>query len=282
MDYEFLTLEVNDGLGVVTIERPPGNGISVELADELMRMMEQVESDQAVRCLVFRSPFPKYFMVGADLKNIPPEVDMSTIDFTLPPEKVMAETFSRLSPHISAMLRRAQEMMNAVERLGRPTIAMIGGHAFGGGLEFALACDFRIMARGRARIGLTETGIGLIPAGGGTQRLPAAVGTARARELIISGRRLDADEAASIGLVTRAVDEESLQEETMELGRSLARGATRAMGLAKKILVENREMSLEEGLAAERSYIEALMETNDMLEGVMAFMQGREPAYVGH
>lgn len=281
MGYEFLTLEVEDGLGVVTINRAPANGISLELSDELMRMVEQLEEDDAVRCVAFKSPFPKYFMVGADLKNIPPEVDMASVDFSLPPEKLMAELFSRLAPHISAMLQRAQDTMNAVEALGKPTIAVIGGHAFGGGLEFALACDFRLMARGRARIGLTETTIGLIPAGGGTQRLPAAVGTARARELILSGRRLDADEAASIGLVTRAVDEDRLDEEALELGRSLARGATQAMALAKKILVGNRELSLEEGLSLERQYISALMDTNDMLEGVMAFMQGREPAYTG-
>jgi enoyl-CoA hydratase/carnithine racemase len=281
MSYRYLRLVTDAGIGILTMERPPGNGITVEFCEEMIRMMGEAGEDSSVRSLVISSAFPRYFMVGADLKDIPPEIDLSDIDYDQPPEKVMAETFARVAPLWQEILKAAQAMMNSVESLPKPTVASIGGHAFGGGLEFCLACDFRLMARGKAKIGLTETTLGLIPAGGGTQRLPDAVGLARARELILTGRRLDADEAESIGLVTRAVDAERLEEETLTLAGSLACGATRAMGCAKLCLNRRREMTLEEGLALERECIDELTGTADMLEGISAFVQGRKPGYVG-
>jgi enoyl-CoA hydratase/carnithine racemase len=179
------------------------------------------------------------------------------------------------------MLRKGQEMMNAVERLPKPTIAVIGGHAMGGGLELCMACDLRIMARGKPRVGLTETGLSLIPSAGGTQRLPRLIGRAKALEMILLGTRMDADEAKAAGLVTEAVEPERLEEEAESMGKTLARGATLAMGCAKKCVMESFDLSLDEGLALEAESISRLLSSQDILEGLIAFSLGRAPHYAG-
>jgi len=281
MDYQFLQLEVKDGLGILTMNRPPGNAISLELTEEMNRMAEEIAADKDIRCLIIRSAIPKYFMVGADLKTIPTDIDMSDVDQSLPFEEQVPILFRKLSPHISRMLQGAQGMMNAIEKLPIPTIAAIGGHALGGGMELSMACDLRIMARGKPTIGQTETRLSLIPAAGGTQRLTRLLGRARALEMILLNQRLDADQARAIGLVTKAVDPEKLDEEAMEMGRSLAQGATVAMSCAKKCIIEGEDLPLEEGLALERDCISRLLETDDMLEGILSFIQGKQPEYKG-
>jgi|GEM_PF-13914 fatty-acyl-CoA synthase len=281
MEYQYLSLEVEDGVGILTINRPPGNAISVDLAEEFVSMAGDLAANDEVRCVILRSELPKYFMVGADLKTFPPEVDLSDIDFSQPPDQVMGEVFARLSPHIVAMLKRGQEMMNAVERLPKPTIAAIGGHALGGGLELCMACDFRIMARGKPRLGLTETSLGIIPAAGGTQRLPRLIGRAKALEMVLQGKRMDADEAEAIGLVTMAVDPDILEQEALSMAEVLARRATVAMACAKKCIIEGEDLPIDRGLILETEAISMLTGTHDMLEGIMAFTQGRDPLYAG-
>jgi enoyl-CoA hydratase/carnithine racemase len=280
MDYQYLDLKVEDGLGIITINRPPANAISVDLADEFISMAGDLEENEEVRCVLLRSDLPKYFMVGADLRTFPPEL-VSDLDFSRPPEEVMPIVFERLAPHIVGMLKRGQEMMNAVERLPKPTIAVIGGHAMGGGLELCMACDFRIMARGKPRAGLTETSLSLIPSAGGTQRLPRLIGRAKALEMILLGKRLDADEAESIGLVTMAVDPDILEQEALSMGMALAKGATVAMGCAKRCIIEGQDIPIDSGLSMETESIDMLTHTQDMLEGLMAFTLGREPHYAG-
>ena len=134
MDYQYLNLETEDGLAILTMNRPPANALSTDLVAEFMAMIKALEEDDGVRCLLIRSAIPKYFMVGADLRVMPAEVDLSDIDYSQPPEKVLEETLARVSPHFVEFLKRGQEMMNAVERLPKPTIAAIGGHALGGGV----------------------------------------------------------------------------------------------------------------------------------------------------
>jgi len=280
VDYQYLDLRVEDGMGIITMNRAPGNAISVDLAEEYISMAHDLAENEEVRCVLIRSDLPKYFMVGADLRTFPPEM-VSDIDFTKPPEEVMPIVFSRLAPHIVGMLKRGQEMMNAVERLPKPTIAVIGGHAMGGGLELCMACDFRIMARGKPRVGLTETSLSLIPSAGGTQRLPRLIGRAKALEMILLGKRLDADEAESIGLVTMAVDPDILEREALAMGQALAKGPTVAMGAAKRCVIEGQDIPIDTGLSMETDSIDMLTHTHDMLEGIMAFTLGREPHYAG-
>ena len=281
VEYQYLELEVEEGVGIVTMNRPPGNAISVDLADEFIHMAGELQDNEEVRCVILRSAVPKYFMVGADLKVMPSDVDLSDIDYTLPQDQILAATFKKMSPHIVGMLQRGQDMMNAMERLEKPTIAVIGGHAMGGGLELCMACDFRIMARGKPRVGLTETSLSLIPSAGGTQRLPRLIGRAKALEMVLLGKRLDADEAHDIGLITMVVDPDQLEDEAMAMGRALARGATKAMGCAKRCIIESSDLPLREGLAMETASISRLASSEDMLEGLMAFTLGREPHYSG-
>jgi enoyl-CoA hydratase/carnithine racemase len=144
-----------------------------------------------------------------------------------------------------------------------------------------MACDLRIMARGKPTIGQTEIKLSLIPAAGGTQRLTRLLGRARALEMILLNQRLDADEAKAIGLVTEAVDPEKLDETAMEMGRELASGATVAMRCAKKCIIENEDLPLEDGLAMERECISILFETDDMLEGILSFILGKQPEFKG-
>jgi 3-oxocholest-4-en-26-oate---CoA ligase len=281
MDYEYLNLSVEDGLGILTMNRPPANAISVELAEEFIAMAGELEENDDVRCVILRSELPKYFMVGADLRSLPPDIDFSDIDYSLPQDQVMAATFKKVSPYFLSILKKGQEMMNAVERLPKPTIAVIGGHAMGGGLELCMACDFRIMARGKPRVGLTETNLSLIPSAGGTQRLPRLIGRAKALEMILLGKRLDADQAEALGLVTMAVDPDQLEPEAIAMGKALAHGATVAMGCAKRCVIESLDVSLDKGLALESESIGRLISTEDMLEGFLAFTTGRDPHYAG-
>jgi enoyl-CoA hydratase len=281
MDYEYLSLEAQDGLGILTMNRPPANAIGTDLIAEFVNMMGELEENDEIRCVIVRSALPKHFMAGADLRVMPSEVDLSDIDYSQPQERVTEALFERMAPHFVEILKLGQEMMNAVEKLPKPTIAVIGGHAMGGGLELCLACDFRIMARGKPRIGLTETNLSLVPSAGGTQRLPLIVGRAKALELILLGKRLDADEAEAIGLVTMAVDADRLDDEAVAMGTALARGATVALGCAKRCVIESSETTLAEGLELETASITHLIETRDMLEGLIAFTTGREPNYSG-
>jgi enoyl-CoA hydratase len=281
MDYQSLQLEVEDGLGILTMNRPPGNAISLDLTEEMNSMAGEIAEDEGVRCLIIKSALPKYFMVGADLKTIPPDIDMSDVDQSLPFEQQVPILFKKLAPHMAQMLKGAQGMMNAIESLPIPTIAAIGGHALGGGMELSMACDLRIMARGKPTIGQTETKLSLIPAAGGTQRLTRLLGRARALEMILLNQRLDADEARAIGLVTKAVDPEKLDEEALEMGRSLAGSATVAMHCAKKCIIEGEDLSLEEGLTMERDCISKLFDTEDMVEGILSFILGKQTEYKG-
>lgn len=281
MEYSFLKLENDDGLGIVTMNRPPGNALSADFVDELWDMAKEVSSDQEVRAVLFKSALEKHFMVGADLKTLPPDLDLGDLDPSWPPKQVMGHILSKMSHHIASMLEKAQQVMNEIESMPKPVIAAVSGHALGGGLEFSLACDFRIMAKGKPRIGLTETGLGLIPAAGGCQRLPRAVGHAKAVEMILLAMRLDAEEAEAIGLINKAVDPEELEKETTELGRSLAKGATIAMGCAKRSILTGENHGLEKGLEAERESILKLAETSDLAEGLMAFNARTEPDFEG-
>ncbi|MBU1669584.1 MAG: enoyl-CoA hydratase/isomerase family protein [Actinobacteria bacterium] len=281
MDYEFLTIEVDDGLGVVTMNRPPGNALADEFLHELEPMVEQVSTDEEIRCVLFESALEKAFMVGADLKALPDGADLSQMDPTWTPKQSMSFILSKVGGQIAGMLEQAQRVMNGIESLPKPSIAVIGGHALGGGLEFALACDFRLMARGKPKIGLSEVGLGLIPAAGGCQRLPRVVGHARALEMISLARRMDADEAERIGLITRAVDPELLAEEARTLGRTLAGAATVAIGCAKKAILTGEMEGLDAGLAAERDGIQQLTKTLDLAEGLLAFNMKTQPQFEG-
>ena len=180
-----------------------------------------------------------------------------------------------------SMIRAFHAAANAWVRIPSPTIAVIGGHALGGGCELALACDFRVMARGAATIGLPEVKLGLLPSGGGTTRLPRLIGRAAALDLLLRGLQIGADEAERIGLVTNAVEAEELDRCGRELAAELAALPPLAVRAIKRCVDLGLDGPLSTGLALEERANLALAETADAREGVAAFVERRSPQFVG-
>jgi len=173
-------------------------------------------------------------------------------------------------------------MFNEVQQFPKPTIGVITGHAMGGGCEFALALDFRIMSRGRCRIGQPEVNLGIIPGGGGTQRLARLVGRAAATELLMLGRRLDADQAHAVGLVHRVGESSSDADEIgAALAAELAAKPPLALAAAKRAIREGLDCSMDAGLAIERREVVGLLLSADFGEGVSAFLEKRTPRFEG-
>jgi len=273
---EFFSIEVKQGVAEVLIDRPPANAMSVGFFREIGEVAGDLEGNPEVRAVVFISALDKYFMSGLDLKDLPSIIGkfMKTEKEPVDPQELMKKAMYESSSMLNENLLR-------IQKLPVPTVAAIRGHTLGGGLEFSLCCDYRFMARGSGTIGLTEVNLGLIPGGGGTQRLPRLIGRGRAMEMILEGKRLTADEALEAGLVNRVFEPEELVSGSVEFTRSLAMGATRAMAMAKRAINEGMETDLENGLEIERDAMAELVTTEDLMEGIRAFIEKRAPEYKG-
>ncbi|MDP9729536.1 enoyl-CoA hydratase/isomerase family protein [Alicyclobacillus tolerans] len=262
MDQSTIQIELKEnGVAVWTLNHPPSNTIHDELLEDLQKCIEDVSSRPEVRVIVMRSAHPKIFLAGMDIKMM---VSKGSEQINRPGS-------------IAASSRRLQQVLKELEQLPKPVIAAISGHALGGGCELALACDFRIMSAGS--IGLTEISLGLIPGGGGTQRLVRLLGRAKATELIFLGRRLSAEEAAAYGLVTKTVSPETFNVEVMTFADRLAKGAIQAMGLAKACLLaaEDREGN---GYTLESEAFEQTFTTGEPMEGLAAFFSKRPANFI--
>jgi enoyl-CoA hydratase len=224
--------------------------------EAIERVFERLAADGSARAVVIGSARPGIFMAGADLKEFP-ERDRSP---------------AALRAHVE----RIHQAFGRVAAAPMPVIAAIEGHAMGGGCELALCCDFRFMARGRGRIGLPEITLGLMPGGGGTQRLARLVGRQAASRLAFLGERLDADQAEAIGLAY-AVDEGRALPAARELAGRLEGQAPGALRRIKRALLEGLAGSLEEGLALERELAVETSGGEEALEGVRAFLEKRDP-----
>ena len=250
----------NPGVTLVEIDNPPANALTEELYAGLADAITQLELDDRTRVVIFASAHERIFVAGADIGA------MADYDFR-------RGAVARKIDLVSACFLRLQ-------RLGKPTVAAIEGHALGGGCELALALDFRFMARGPARIGLSEAALGIIPGGGGTQRLPRLVGRARATELLMLAQRLDADEAARIGLVTAACDPGTVRAVAIAHAERLAAMPRSSLRLIKRALNDGYDGDLLRGLAVERdAAIEAVL-SPEAREGIAAFVDKR-PADFG-
>lgn len=223
------------------------------------RLFGHLAEDRQARVAVLASALPGVFMGGADLKEFPNR--------------------DRSPDGLRAHVERIHAAFGKVATAPMPVLAAIDGHAMGGGCELALCCDFRFMARGRPRIGLPEISLGLMPGGGGTQRLPRLVGRQAASRLAFLGERLDADQAAAIGLV-EAVDEGQALPAALELAYRLAEQAPGALRRIKLALVGGLAGSLEEGLALERTLAAETSGGEEALEGVRAYLEKRPPRWV--
>ena len=252
--------ERRDAVAIWTIDRPDRmNALSRAVVRELWRLAREAAVDPSVRVVIVTGAGDKAFCAGADLKERQTMTEEEVRDFL---------SLYRMS-------------FGAIDRLAKPTIAAINGFAFGGGLELALACDLRVMARD-AKVGLTETSLGIIPGAGGTQRLTRIVGEARAKEMILLASRLDADAALRWSVVHRVAEEgQSALDAALRLAEPLAAGAPIALGAALEAIDGAFDMPLEAGLTLERRCYERTLVSEDRTEALHAFAEKRKPNFRG-
>jgi enoyl-CoA hydratase/carnithine racemase len=255
-------------IAVITLDRPPLNAIDEQVVTELAEAAAELTADRETRAVVVRSALEGVFMAGADIHEF--ERRENWIGDRLEPV-TDAEFFDR------ALL--AQEVFSRFAEVPQPTIAAINGHALGGGLELALACDFRFAARAEgALIGLPEVRLGLLPGAGGTQRLTWLVGPARATELIMKGIQLSPEQAAADGIVHFLVEPEELEPKARDYAVRLARQAPIALRGIKRAI---RGAWSPDGLEVEREAFREVLASEDAQLGVKAFLEGERPAFSG-
>jgi len=247
MEYQTLKLSRDEGIAVLTLARPPVNALGRQLVEELGEVLKALEADDSLRSLIVAAE-GKAFCAGADLKE---RQNMSEDDVR------------RWVPFLGGTF-------TVLAELPAPTIAVIHGAALGGGVELALACDFRIAETG-ATLGLRETALAIIPGAGGTQRLPRLIGPARAKEMTWTGRHVRADEALAIGLVDRVVPLDSYLDAALGWAASFASGAVVSMGLAKRAINGGLDGPLSEGLDLERTLFGQVLATEDAATGIQSF-----------
>ncbi len=246
---EFVRVDVTDAVAVIRLERPPMNALSTAVQREIRDAAREVTDRSDVRAVVLYGG-PKVFAAGADVKE-------------------MAEWgYTDAVDHSSDLT----DCFSAVARIPKPTIAAITGYALGGGCELALCCDLRICGD-NARLGQPEILLGIIPGAGGTQRLSRLVGPSRAKDLIFTGRFVDADEALSIGLVNRVVAPDDVLTAAEDLARQLAAGPPFALRAAKESIDRGIEVDLATGLDIERVQFAALFATQDRYDGMRSFIE---------
>ncbi|MQS09173.1 enoyl-CoA hydratase/isomerase family protein [Streptomyces alkaliphilus] len=242
-------LEVADGVGTLRLDRPPMNALDIGIQDRLRAFAEEITTREDIRAVVVRGS-EKVFAAGADIK------EMRGMDHR-------------------AMVNRSrglQDAFTAVARIPKPVIAAVTGYALGGGCELALCADLRVAAD-TAKLGQPEILLGLVPGAGGTQRLPRLIGPSRAKDLIFTGRMVDAEEALRIGLVDRVVPAAEVMAEADALARKLADGPAIALRAAKESIDAGLEVDIDSGLALERAWFSALFATEDREIGMRSFVE---------
>jgi methylglutaconyl-CoA hydratase len=252
-------LKVDNHIAIVTLNRSEAaNALSKALLDELNLIVNKLNQDNTIHCVIITGSGDKAFCAGADLKE---RRGMS--------EQQVIRAVSYIGKTISQ-----------IEALEVPVIAALNGVAFGGGLELALACDIRI-ARDDITLGLTETSLAIIPGAGGTQRLPRLIGLGRAKQLIYTARPISAKDALNIGLLEEIVSKENLLESATSLAKSIAKNGPIALRMAKAAINRGMQVELSAGLAIEQECYNQTIPTKDRLEGLEAFKEKRTPVYRG-
>ncbi|WP_409305675.1 enoyl-CoA hydratase [Peribacillus sp. SCS-155] len=246
-------------IAVITLNREEAaNALSVGLLHQLGDAIAGLQDEPAVRCIIVTGSGQKAFCAGADLKE----------------RAGMAEG------EVRRTVKLIGDTISALEALPQPVIAAINGSAFGGGLELALACDIRI-ASAHSRLGLTETSLGIIPGAGGTQRLPRLIGTAKAKELILTARRIDVNEAERLGIISKVTSQEELMQAAWAIAKEIAKNAPLALKAAKKAINLGMDTDLQTGLQIEGLFYGTTISSKDRLEGLKAFKEKRSPVYTG-
>ena len=250
---------IPDGpVGFITLDQPPANSYDLAFMTEFSNTVDEAMSD-STRAVVVQSGNSKFFSAGADIKRfLEGDVDANM-----------------------EMIRVSQVAFRKMAAAPQVFIAFLAGHALGGGLEIALACDIRLAAEGRYKMGLPEVTLGLLPGNGGTQRLTRLIGPSRALELLLTGRTYGVEDARAFGLIADVYDAGEADAKVREYAERLAGGAVLAQTAIKRCVYEGGERTLEEGLALEGELMEALFRTQDSTEGLTAFVEKRKAEFVG-
>ncbi|HLJ35317.1 MAG TPA: enoyl-CoA hydratase-related protein [Ktedonobacteraceae bacterium] len=255
-DYQYILVERDERVGIVTLNRPKElNALNFQLVSELAEALEAFDRDESIGCMIITGAGQKAFAAGADIKEMS---DKSPID----------------------MMLGGFESWNRIRRLHKPLIAAVGGYALGGGCELAMHCDI-IVASENARFGQPEINLGVIPGAGGTQRLARTFGKYRAMEMVLTGVPFTAQEMAAQGLVNHVVPQGKHLTEALKLAKLVAQRAPIALRLAKESVLAAFETTLEQGLEIERKNFFLLFATEDMREGMQAFIEKRQAEFQG-
>lgn len=255
-EYTYILVERDQNVGIVTLQRPKElNALNFQLVSELADALEEMDRDEAIGCIVLTGSGEKAFAAGADIKEM---ADKSPVD-------MMVGGFSS---------------WERIRRIQKPTIAAVNGYALGGGLELAMHCDM-IMASENARFGQPEIQLGIIPGAGGTQRLARTLGKYRTMEMVLTGGTVSAQELAQLGLVNHVVALGELRAETLKLAHKVASQAPIAARLAKNAVMAAFETTLSQGLEIEQKNFFLLFSTEDMREGMRAFIEKRQANFQG-
>lgn len=259
MDFKLIIYEKSEGIATITLNRPEAlNAFSKEVVAEVLEALEDARRDENVRVVVLTGAGEKAFSAGADIKAMIGMTALKARDLSLMGEKLCC----------------------TLENLEKPVIAALNGYALGGGLEVAMSCDLRIASE-NARVGQTEINIGLIPGWGGTQRLTRLIGRTKAKELVFTGRMIDARTAEQLGIVNRVVAADKFKETVRQFALDLAAKAPVALRVAKALIDKGAEIGLDSALALEREGFGVVASTEDLQEGVKAFTEKRKPAFKG-
>jgi enoyl-CoA hydratase/carnithine racemase len=254
---EFVRLETSEGIGTIRLDRPPMNPLNTQVQEELREAAHAAAADPEIRAVIVYGG-TKVFAAGADIT-----------EFT-------ATTYQEMTVRAAEL----SSAFDAVARIPKPVVAAVTGYALGGGCELALACDWRVVADD-AKLGQPEIRLGLIPGAGGTQRLARLIGPAKAKDLVFSGRMVDADEALRIGLADRVVPAADVYASAAELLRPYLNGPVLALRAAKLAIDGGLGMDLASGLAWESQLFAGLFATDDRIEGTTAFVEKRKPKFTG-
>ena len=252
-------LIVENGIGIISLNEPPANAYNLAMLKELQAVILNVRTDESLRSIVIKSVLDKFFSAGADISTIQ---DADASEFN----------------HFVTVAGETMAMLEATPKI---IISAIAGHAMGGGLELALACDVRFASEGKYQMGLVESKLGLNPAMGGTQRLPRLIGRSQAIHMIATAETVDPKSAQDLGIVDWLIPQEEFDGAVMEYAEKLAAGPTLAQGMAKFSVNNGMEMGLTEAIAVERAHQNILFKSDDAQEGVAAFLEKRTPKFKG-
>ena len=259
MKEQVLLVEKKNGVAVLTLNRPEVmNSFNFPLLNALKEHVDALRFKTDIRVVIITGSGQKAFCAGADLK------ERTTLD----------------EQQVKEFIFTIRDLFTSIEYLNKPVIAAVNGVALGGGTELALACDIRIAAS-NASMGLTETRLAIIPGAGGTQRLPRIVGRGKAKELIFTGRRIDAQEALQIGLVNQVYEKDTLMAECLKMAAMICETGPIAIEQAKYAINYGLETDLHTGLGIESNAYWTVIPTEDRLEGLAAFKEKRKPIYKG-